>query len=297
VRKVLHIARVPRSTYYWWKKHRYDDPLENRRGGRPAPGITLTVDGRELSDETVIDLLKAAIEGDESVYGYKKLTYYLRREYGLIINKKKVYRLCRKTGLLQPQRKKKRTHPRRLARNRIVDDINQLWETDIKYGYIPGEKRFFFVAAILDVCDRMVIDYHIGYSCTGKEAARALDGALQLRSAELGGTKPDIRTDNGPQFVSEAFEEECRSKGLMHERIPVKTPNKNAHIESFHSILEEECLSRHEFGSFLEAYLTVVDWIDRYNHRRIHGSLHYQTPAEYHEACLRKTASPVPIKL
>ncbi|MBK8202968.1 MAG: transposase [Bdellovibrionales bacterium] len=31
--------------------------------------------------------------------GYRKLTKYLRRNYGFIINKKKVYRLCLENGL------------------------------------------------------------------------------------------------------------------------------------------------------------------------------------------------------
>ncbi|SHJ19179.1 Integrase core domain-containing protein, partial [Lutispora thermophila DSM 19022] len=52
--------------------------------------------------------------------------------------------------------------------------------------------------------------------------------------------------DNGPQFVSKEFEEFCNSNNLIHQRIPVKTPNMNAHIESFHSILEDECYSRNE---------------------------------------------------
>lgn len=50
--------------------------------------------------------------------------------------------------------------------------------------------------------------------------------------------RPVIRSDNGPQFISHRFEEACESFGMIHERIPPKTPNKNAHIESFHSILE-----------------------------------------------------------
>ena len=63
--------------------------------------------------------------------------------YHLVINKKKVYRLCKQEGLLKPQRKLKNKHPRKVARNRIVTGSNQLWETDIKYGYIHGENRFF----------------------------------------------------------------------------------------------------------------------------------------------------------
>lgn len=72
---------------------------------------------------------------------------------------------------------------------------------------------------------------------------------------------PKIRTDNGPQFISNKFQDACKSLGIEHQRIPVKTPNMNAHIESFHSILEEECYSRHEFDSFMEVYDIVSNEI------------------------------------
>ena len=55
--------------------------------------------------------------------------------------------------------------------------------------------------------------------------------------------------------------------------IPNNTPDMNAHIESFHSILESDCLSRHEFQSYAEAYKCVSEFMDYYNNRRRHGSL------------------------
>lgn len=150
---------------------------------------------------------------------------------------------------------------------------------------------------ILDVADRSVIDYHIGLTCTGAQAAVALQGALERRAAELGDRRPVVRCDNGPQFTSQAFRETCHKLGVEIEYIPVQTPNKNAHIEAFHSLLERECLSRHEFSSFAEAYMTVIAYMEYYNNRRIHSSLGYRTPKEYHEAILRKTVTPTPIKL
>jgi len=57
-------------------------------------------------------------------------------------------------GLLRPQRKVRPKHPKRLARNRVATGPNQLWETDVKYGYIEGERRFFFIMSVLDVYDR-----------------------------------------------------------------------------------------------------------------------------------------------
>ncbi|ASZ61635.1 hypothetical protein CLD04_10895 [Bacillus subtilis] len=82
------------------------------------------------------------ISGEAGVYGYRKLCLRLRSEYALQINKKKVYRLCKELDILQPQREVKFHYPRKLARNRIITESNQLWEADIKYGYIEGEERF-----------------------------------------------------------------------------------------------------------------------------------------------------------
>lgn len=55
----------------------------------------------------------------------------------------------------------------------------------------------------------------------------------------------------------------------------MRTPNEQAHIEAFHSILEGECLSQYEYNSFAEAYMTVVDFMDYYTHRRIHETIGY----------------------
>ncbi|MNG23758.1 Integrase core domain protein [compost metagenome] len=96
--------------------------------------------------------------------------------------------------------------------------------------------------------------------------------------------KPIIRSDNGPQFISSLFEGACSEFALIHERIPPKTPNKNAHIESFHSILESECYQRHEFESYPQAYEIVSQFIYDYNHVRIHGSIYDLSPYEYIDA-------------
>lgn len=57
----------------------------------------------------------------------------------------------------------------------------------------------------------------------------------------------------------------------------------NEHIESYHRILEEECLSINEFESFAEAYTIVNEFIKLYNTKRIHSSTKYMPPAEFYE--------------
>ncbi|BAF60081.1 hypothetical protein PTH_1900 [Pelotomaculum thermopropionicum SI] len=65
------------------------------------------------------------IQEEGFAYGYLKLTYCLRKNFNLIINKKKVFRLCKELQVLRPQRRIKTRHPRRLARNRVITGPNQ----------------------------------------------------------------------------------------------------------------------------------------------------------------------------
>ncbi len=277
---VLKILGIPRSTYYYQKNYKVEEKQVSE--GRPAPGYSITKDGKKISDEQIKEWLLEEIEGDAYAYGYRKLTKQLRRNYNLIVNKKKVYRLCKELDILRPQRKKKVTYPRRLARNRTITASNKLWETDIKYGYIEGEQRFFFVLSYIDVYDRSIIDYRIGLSCSGKDAIQTLKRALLKRQQFDKLEKPVIRTDNGPQFISNAFQKGFETLKMEHERISPKTPNMNAHIESFHRILEDECLSRFQFQTYEEAYREVSTFMKFYNERRMHSSILDMSPQEFY---------------
>lgn len=86
-----------------------------------------------------------------------------------------------------------------------------------------------------------------------------------------------------------SFKELCEKYGMTHERIPVRTPNMNAHIESFHSILERECYTIHEFISFAEAYREIDAFIRLYNERRKHSSLGYKSPGQFYKNFLEES--------
>lgn len=238
-----------------------------------------------VCDAQIQEWLCHLVEGNSYAYGYLKLTKALHRQYGLIINKKKVYRLCKELGILRHQRPIKNHHPKRLARNRTITRPNQLWEIDIKYGFVAGENRYFYIMSVLDVYDRSVIDYYMGLSCKASDAVSVLKAALWRRRLCDTTEKPVIRSDNGPQFVARIFSEACVAMGVEHERIPNHTPNKNAHIEAFHRILEDECLSRWEFTNYKEAYQIVNDFMNWYNNGRIHSSLRYLAPHEFYTIC------------
>jgi len=288
------LVGLSRSTYYY----RLQNPAiaPNHRGGRLKTLITRTTDNKMVSDEQVKEWLCELIFDEGEYYGYHKLTQALRRNHQLIINKKKVYRLCKELDILRPQRQLKVKHPKRLARNQEITASNRLWEIDVKYGYVVGEKRFFYILPIIDVFDRVIVDYHIGLTCTAQDAVRTVQAAMFKRQA-YDKDALAIRSDNGPQFISHHFEDSCIKFGIEHERIPCRTPNKNAHIESFNAILENECLSRHEFQSYAEAYETVSKFIKKYNTVRIHSSLKYHTPDEAYRLLQQNALTLKPVRV
>lgn len=220
------------------------------------------------------------VAGEEHIYGYRLLAECLRVLHRVIINDKKVYRLCKELDILQPQRRKIVHYPRCLARNHIITGPNQMWQLDIKYGYVAGYDQFFYVADMIDVYDRNLVGYHVGSSCEAKHVCQAVQRALRER-LKPDEAKPIIRTDNGPQFVSKAFGELCEKEGIMHERIPPKTPNMNAYIESFHANLERDLLRKESYETFEEAYQAIHDYMDFYNNRRMHGSLKKRSPVAF----------------
>ena len=285
VSTVLRICQIPRSTYYYRLNH--PERRKSSNGGRPIPGYSFDKDGKKVSDSRIKGYLRRLLNGKHAACGYRKLTVLVRRKYRLIISKKKIYRLCKELGVLLPQRVIRNNAPRRIARNRVVTGPNQLWEMDVKYGYVAGKREHFFVASVIDVFDRQIIAHHRGKSCTAEHVVKTLRRALLKRGEHVQERDPNkklvIRTDNGPQFKSKKFYEFCdlNKQLLEHERIPNKTPNKNAHIEAFHSILEMECFRWNCFETYEEAFAELDRFIHFYNTERIHGSLHDLPPKEY----------------
>ncbi|WP_158081800.1 IS3 family transposase [Paenibacillus selenitireducens] len=280
---VLRILGLSESTYYDRRKRAANPGPERStesRKGRPVPGYSHTLTGEQVSDEQINEWLLELIEGEEHVYGYKLLAQCIRDQYNVSLNKKKAYRLCDELGILQKPRQRIQKHPRRLPKNRLITGSNQLWQMDIKYGYAVEQKRFFFILSIIDVFDRVVVGQYKGLVCEAKHAVQTLCYALQNR-VNPGEENPVIRTDNGPQFVSKLFGDMCECLDIVHERIPPRTPNMNAYIESFHSILERDIFSKREFMTFEEACEVLDKYMDFYNNRKMHGSLKRMAPAVF----------------
>ena len=199
----------------------------------------------------------------------------------MTVNHKKIYRLCKENQLLL-KRKKKIKQIKKLASNQIVTGPNQLWQFDIKYGYIHGENRHFYFLAFVDVFTKKVMGYHLGHFCKASDLKLTLKAALNHLTEEEQ-SKLILRSDNGPQMSSNQFKAYVDSLELSHEFTPIRCPDKNAFVESFFSIFEIEFLQVRYFISLKEVHRQVREWVDWYNKKRLHGSLKYKSPEMFIE--------------
>ncbi len=93
-------------------------------------------------------------------------------------------------------------------------------------------------------------------------------------------SKITVRSDNGSQFVSHLVREHFETHGIEHEFTRYASPEQNAHIESYHSIVESVNCRQCTFTDLRNANDVLTRWVHFYNHDRIHSGVGYTSPAE-----------------
>ena len=77
-----------------------------------------------------------------------------------------------------------------------------------------------------------------------------------------------IRCDNGPEFTSRHFLAWAVEWKIELRHIQPGKPTQNAHVESFHGRLREECRQMSWFANLFDARRKVSNWKAEYNEHR-----------------------------
>jgi len=97
-----------------------------------------------------------------------------------------------------------------------------------------------------------------------------------------------IRSDNGPEFVSNAVQKWLENSGVDTLFVASGSPWENGYVESFNSKLRDELLNRELFLHIDELRYVADRWRMGYNHYRPHSSLDYMAPAAFAAKCLEQ---------
>jgi len=160
-----------------------------------------------LRNRFILERIKS-IKADHPFWGYRRVWAYLRYIDGLIVNKKRVYRLMRENNLaVKPNTRliAKRVSDRPKPR---ADRPKQYWGIDMTK--VLSNTGWVYVVVVLDWYTKKIVGHYSGKQARTKEWLEALNKALNKEYPQgVRGNRLKLISDNGSQPTSLSFMKTC----------------------------------------------------------------------------------------
>jgi putative transposase len=159
-----------------------------------------------------------------------------------------------------------------LLRNLTINAPNHVWGIDITY--IRMLKGWMYLVAVLDWYSRYVISWELDQTLEMPFVVTAVQRALSAATPMI------WNSDQGSHFTSPQYLQ------LLHDaHIQISMDSKgraldNIFTERLWRTVKYEEVYVHDYTSPREARQQLSAYFDFYNHKRLHQSLDYCTPAE-----------------
>ena len=224
-----------------------------------------------------------ALKADHPFWGYRRCWATLRYVDGLPVNKKRVLRIMRDTGLLVKPNLRLRVTRTPTTRKPRATAPNQWWGIDMTKVLVESF-GWVYVVVVLDWYTKKFVGYHIGLQSTAQHWLQALDMAVNRQFPEgVRGHELHLMSDNGCQPTAVAFMRTCGQLGITQAFTSYNNPKGNADTERSIRTLKEECLWLREWTSPFELAEAVARWLESFNVSYLHSSLGYRTPEAFEQ--------------
>ncbi len=170
-----------------------------------------------------------------------------------------------------------------LLRDVRVTQANHVWALDTTY--IPMERGFVYLTAVVDVASRRVLAHKVATTLEACHAAQVISEALGKY-----GTPEIVNTDQGSQFTATDFTDVVLQAGCKLSMDGRGAWRDNVFVERLWRTIKYEHVYKHVYASVADARTLIARHIDWYNTDRPHSSLQGQTPDEAYYASLPKSA-------
>lgn len=226
---------------------------------------------------------------DHPYFGVERMTDYLNMDLGYCVNIKRVRRLYRLMNLQTIYARPKTTKRNKshavypyLLKNLKIERPNQVWQTDITY--IPMFRGFMYMAAIIDVYSRKVLNWSISNSMTADWCIELLEDTVQVYGP------PEIHnSDQGSQYTSAEYIEALKKHSVKVSMDGKGRASDNIYIERFWRSIKQEKIYLNPPNGGIELYQMVKEYIQFYNEKRRHTEIGKMPPDQkYYQ---RKMAS------
>ena len=241
---------------------------------QPGPIDPLTLDLMNRIDK---------IYTDYPFYGSRKVAAQLSRDLEYRINRKRTQRLMRLMGIeaIYPKPNLSKAHPNHchypyLLKGLAIDHPNHVWGTDITYVRLSD--GFLYLVAFMDWHSRYVLSWQLSTSLEADFCIEAAKVALE------NGTPQIANSDQGVQFTRQSYLDVWKNRHIQVSMDGSGRCMDNIFTERLWRSLKYEEVYLKDYQTVAEARSGISSWFDFYNHKRVHQSLNYQTPAEIYLA-------------
>lgn len=254
---------------------------------------------REVRDGELLELIRDCHRANLGVYGARKVHAELNRQ-GTPVARCTVERLMRADGLQGISREKTRKttrtegaeteRPEDLVQRQFVATApNELWVADLTY--VRTHSYWVYVAFVIDVFSRVVVGWQVSTNMRTDLALDALDMGLWARQRagqDVSGLKH--HSDRGVQYRAIRYTERLAEAAAVASVGSKGDSYDNAMAEAFNSLFKAECIRNPAmrpaggWKSVLDVEIAVAEYVEWFNHRRLHGEIGLLPPAEFEKA-------------
>lgn len=256
--------------------------------GPPPAGAARPGPKGAVPDEDLLTAIREVLaESPFHGEGHRKVWARLRHgRHQIAVGRKRVLRLMRLHGLLAPVRFV-HDHGNPAHEGTIIPERpNEIWGTDATMFWTEQGGWCWFFGAI---------DHFVG-DVVGHNVAK-IGNRFEATEPILSGVRrhvapPErdvarglaVRSDHGPQYLSDYFGSTLRFLGIRHSWAFVAEPQTNGVAERFMRTLKEQCLHLHRFKNLEEARQIIGEFIERFNREWILERHGYRTPSQVRAA-------------
>jgi putative transposase len=155
---------------------------------------------------------------------------------------------------------------------------NQLWVADLTY--LRTWSGLVYAALVIDAYSRMIVGWQLATHLRTDLALDALEMAIWRRQTQLDGLVH--HSDRGSQYLSIRYTERLAEAGAVTSVGSRGDSYDNALAETTIGLYKTELIRRRgPWRSINDLELATLEWVDWYNHRRLHSACDNRPPAEY----------------
>ena len=166
-----------------------------------------------------------------------------------------------------------------VERNFTASAPNRLWVSDLTY--VSTWSGFVYVAFVIDVFSRFIVGWRVSSSLHAELALDALEMAIWRRQRQdLTGLIH--HSDRGVQYLAIRYTERLAEAGAVGSVGSRGDSYDNALAEAVNGLYKTELIrKRGPWRSLEQVELATAEWVDWWNHRRLHSALSNMPPAEF----------------